>query len=96
MTTKAALRGLFLWMTGANKEGNPYMHKPVTDAILVLTRGKSRYDIPKKQPPKGGAERALHDLATLATSGSRHGNPYTKREVRAASSALGGDGYDIP
>jgi hypothetical protein len=94
-STRKALRDLFKWMTGPNKTGNPYLHPPVTGAILALTRGSSRYDKPKTRPSSkiGGA---LYDLVALATSGSRSGNPYTKSEVRAASIALGGDGYEIP
>lgn len=95
MTTKAALRDLFRWMTGSDREGNPYMHRPVVNAILALTKGKSRHDRPAKRP-RGKVDGALYDLVALATSGDRHGNPYFKREVRAASVALGGDGYDIP
>jgi hypothetical protein len=94
-STRKALRDLFKWMTGPDKTGNPYMHPPVTAAILALTRGASRYDKPEKRP-KSKIDRALYDLVELATSGDRHGNPYNKPEVRAASVALGGDSYDIP
>lgn len=94
-SARNALRDLFKWMTGASKTGNPYMQPAVTGALLTLTRGKSRYDRPKKRPTSkiGGA---LYDLVKLAVANDRHGNPYTKAEVRAASFALGGDGYDIP
>lgn len=94
-STRKALRDLFKWMTGSDKTGNPYLHPPVTAAILALTRGTSRYERPEKRP-KSKIDRALYDLVELATVGNRHGNPYTKSEVRAASIALGGDGYDIP
>jgi hypothetical protein len=95
LTTRAALRDLFSWMTGGDREGNPYMKAPVANAILALTRGKSRLDVPTRRP-KAKIEGALYDLIELATVGDRHGNPYTKPAVRAASRALGGDGYDVP
>ncbi len=101
-TTKESLRDLFVWITGADgkgswKSGNPYMHKPVTAAILALTHGKSKLDYPAARP-KSKIDGALWDLVQLAVgnSGSRGGNPYMKPEVRAASVALGGDGYDVP
>ncbi len=94
-TARKALRDLFKWMTTGDKTGNPYGHAPVTAAILALTKGSSRYDTPSKRP-RSKIDRALYDLVELATVGSRHGNPYTKPAVRAASIALGGDGYDIP
>lgn len=100
--TKKALRDLFIWITGGDgkgswKAGNPYMHKPVTAAILALTRGKSRLDKPDARP-KGKIDGALWDLVELAVGngGSREGNPYMKPVVRAANVALGGDGYDVP
>jgi hypothetical protein len=94
VSTKKALRDLFKWMTGPNKTGNPYMHAPVTGAILALTRGASRLDAPGNRPKTklGGA---LYDLVKLAVSNDRHGNPYTKKAVREASLALGGDGYTV-
>ena len=98
MTTaskRKALHDLFKWMTGPEKTGNPYMHAPVTAAILALTQGSSRYDKPERRP-KSKIDSALYDLVELATTGNRQGNPYMKPAVRAASIALGGDGYDIP
>lgn len=102
MTTKKTLRGLFVWITGSDgkgswKPGNPYMQKPVTAAILALTHGKSKFDKPDTRP-RGKIDGALWDLVQLAVgnSGHREGNPYMKPAVRAASVALGGDGYDVP
>jgi hypothetical protein len=93
--TAKALRDLFRWMTTGDRNVNPYTQPAVTGAILTLNRGGSRYDKPGRRP-KSKIGAALYDLVKLATLGDRHGNPYTKPEVRAASRALGGDGYDIP
>ena len=44
---RKSLLNLSRWATGSNKQGNPYQYGEITDAIEVLTDGKSKYDLPK-------------------------------------------------
>lgn len=89
-----ALLNLYVRTTQGSREGNPYMHQELREAIRVLGDPQG-YELPAK-PPRGTVQRALYNLALWYTRSGREGNPHTVSEVTDANRALGGDGFTSP